>query len=246
LAGGKPRTAPGAGADAGRGRGLDAIEKGRWLTDRTLHRALTQTAFCPDRKEGQPRSTSGRRERSTVRHRGQTRRQIRSPFPMWDYPASLGGERGVDNGMPPSAVGYGSPSARSAGDLTSVARSATRLMPPRHQQGRDWPLCPWRPPANTPARCRTDLATKLSLRVRPKSDRRRTRLVLPSNGGGAGRALLTVRQAVRHSNLSLTHFLLRAARRTRSTKFRTTAEGSPRRSARFKIASGRSLGIRRR
>jgi hypothetical protein len=75
LAGGKPRTAPGAGADAGRGRGLDAIEKARWLTDRALHRALTQTAFCPDPKEGQPSSTSGRRERSSVRHRRQTRRQ---------------------------------------------------------------------------------------------------------------------------------------------------------------------------
>jgi hypothetical protein len=46
--------------------------------------------------------------------------------------------------------------------------------PPRHRQERDWPRCPWRPPASKPARRRTGRATKLSLRSHPESDRRRT------------------------------------------------------------------------
>jgi len=51
---------------------------------------------------------------------------------------------------------------------------------------------------------------------------------------------------VRQCSPSLLHLLSRAARRTRSEKFRTMADESPRRRARFKTAAGRSLGSRRR
>lgn len=43
-----------------------------------------------------------------------------------------------------------------------------------------------------------------------------------------------------YSSPSLVHFRSRAARRTRSEKFRTTGDESPRRKARFRTAAGRS------